>query len=41
MKIFNQETDNLVKNLKSACDEPYVDVIETITEFALNSIGGK
>lgn len=39
--IFNKETDNLVNILKAQSNESYIDVIKPITEFTLNSIGGK
>lgn len=38
--VFNRETGVLIKNLKALCDQPYIDVMEPITEYTLNSIGG-
>nr|WCC58135.1 cytochrome P450 [Pharsalia antennata] len=38
VNIFNKETEDLVKKLEKHCDEPYIDVVEPITEFTLCSI---
>lgn len=39
--IFNSETDNLVNSLKKCPSEKDINILEPITEFTLNSIGGK
>lgn len=39
--IFNKETQNLIEQLVKYCDEPYINVVEPITEYTLCNIIGK
>jgi cytochrome P450 family 4 len=41
IKVFNEETANLVTRLKKDCHKPYIEVTDYISGFALNTIGGK
>lgn len=38
--IFNKETGKLVQNLKTQCDQEFIDVTQPITQFTLWSIAG-
>ncbi|KAJ8949883.1 hypothetical protein NQ318_010517 [Aromia moschata] len=37
--VFNEETEKLVKQIEEHCHEPYIDVIQFITQMTLQSIG--
>jgi cytochrome P450 family 4 len=39
IKVFNEETANLVTRLKKDCHKPYIEVTDYISGFALNTIG--
>lgn len=41
VKIFIRKTKDLLNTLEERCDEPFVDVMPLITDFALHSICGK
>ncbi|KAJ8949882.1 hypothetical protein NQ318_010516 [Aromia moschata] len=39
LKVFNEETEKLVKQIEENCKEPFIDVVPIITQMTLQSIG--